>query len=803
MFTDLAHEIRTALRALARVPVLTAVIVLTVGIGIGASTAIFAAVDAALLRPLPYADSGRLVWIYTDAPPFKWRFSVADFLALEAQQTHFESVAAYTDRSMAFTTGATAELLNGRVVTASYFRLLGIVPALGRDFAPWDAKPGSAPVVIVSDGFWRQRLGSRMDIVGTAVRLDGADYTVAGVLPPRVGPFERRQDFFLAAQLSPPPRRGPFLYTVVGRLRDGAEPASATAELHAINRRIFPLWESSYQDDKATWNMTDLKARVVGDVGTIAGLSLAAVGLVWLIACVNASNLLVARVTSRRRELVVRAALGASRARVLRPLFVESALLAAAAAALGVVLARVGVDVVRSVGATYLPRTHDVALDGRVLAFLVILAAISAAIFAIVPAFQGSGMRLDQSLRSGRSSTAGVGARRLRQGLVAGQFAICTPLLIVAALLLVSLNALRQVDLGFDTRNVVTATVRLPSALYQREGSVAAFWAELLTRLQSLPGVVGVAFADGRPPNDVGNFNNFELEESVTPPSGSGQAQPVTAWVAVSPEYFSVLGLTLVEGRLLDARDAQRETIESVVVDRAWARRFFPGQSAIGKRFKEGGCTQCPWTTVVGVVSEVKYAGLEQPDQGTVYWALGDDTSRVAVLRTQGTPSAVLPGVRSVVSGLDANVVLTDVATIDQLVAESLDSSRSLSLLVASLAAIALLLSVVGIYGVMAFYVEQHSRDISIRMALGGRARNVIQLVVGRGLAVVAAGIGLGLIGAFASTRLMATLLFGVDPVSVPTFAAAALGLFLTALAACLIPAVRATRMEPGVLLRD
>jgi predicted permease len=563
------------------------------------------------------------------------------------------------------------------------------------------------------------------------------------------------------------------------------------------------LWESSYQDDKATWNMTDLKARVVGDVGTIAGLSLAAVGLVWLIACVNASNLLVARVTSRRRELVVRAALGASRARVLRPLFVESALLAAAAAALGVVLARVGVDVVRSVGATYLPRTHDVALGGRVLAFLVILAAISAAIFAIVPAFQGSGMRLDQSLRSGRSSTAGVGARRLRQGLVAGQFAICTPLLIVAALLLVSLNALRQVDLGFDTRNVVTATVRLPSALYQREGSVAAFWAELLTRLQSLPGVVGVAFADGRPPNDVGNFNNFELEESVTPPSGSGQAQPVTPWVAVSPEYFSVLGLTLVEGRLLDARDAQRETIESVVVDRAWARRFFPGQSAIGKRFKEGGCTQCPWTTVVGVVSEVKYAGLEQPDQGTVYWALGDDTSRVAVLRTQGTPSAVLPGVRSVVSGLDANVVLTDVATIDQLVAESLDSSRSLSLLVASLAAIALLLSVVGIYGVMAFYVEQHSRDISIRMALGGRARNVIQLVVGRGLAVVAAGIGLGLIGAFASTRLMATLLFGVDPVSVPTFAAAALGLFLTALAACLIPAVRATRMEPGVLLRD
>ena len=800
MFNDLAHEVRTALRALARVPVLTAVIVLTVGIGIGASTAIFAAVDAALLRPLPYTDPDRLVWIYTDAPPFRWRFSVVDYLALEAQQTHFESVAAYTERSMAFTTGATAELLNGRVVTASYFRLLGIIPALGRDFSPADAKPGSPRAVIVSDSFWRQRLGSRTDIVGSAVRLDGADYTVAGVLPPKVGPFERRQDFFLAAQMPAPSRRGPFNYTVIGRLHAGVDRGAAAPELQAINRRIFPLWKSSYQNDKATWNLADLKARVVGNVETIAGLSLAAVGLVWLIACVNASNLLVARVTSRRRELVVRAALGASRARVLRPLFVESALLAAAAAALGVLLAWVGVDVVRTAGATYLPRTYDIALGGRVLAFLAALAAISAAIFAIVPAFQGSGMRLDESLRSGRSSTAGAGARRLRQGLVAGQFAICTPLLIVAALLLVSLNALRQVDLGFDTRNVVTGTVRLPSALYQREGSVAAFWAELRTRLLSMPGVAGVAFADGRPPNDVGNFNNFELEESATAP---GQAQPVTPWIAVSPEYFSVLGLTLVEGRLLDARDAGRENIETVVVDRAWARRFFPGQSAIGKRLKEGGCTQCPWTTVVGVVSEVKYAGLEQPDQGSVYWALGDDTSRVAVLRTQGNPSAVLPGVRSVVSGLDANVVLTDVATIDQLVADSLDSSRSLSLLVASLAGIALLLSVVGIYGVMAFYVEQHSRDISIRMALGGRARNVIQLVVGRGLAVVAVGIGLGLLGAFASTRLMATLLFGVDPVSVPTFAAAAVGLFLTALVACLIPAARAIRLEPAVLLRD
>jgi predicted permease len=799
MFNDLTHEVRTALRALGRVPVLTAIIVLTVGIGIGASTAIFAAVDAALLRPLPYADSGRLFWIYTDAPPFRWRFSAVDFLALEAQQTHFESIAAYTERSMAFTTGATAELLNGRVVTPSYFKLLGIVPALGRDFVPADAKQGSAPVVILSDGFWRQRLGSRTDVVGTSVRLDGADYTVAGVLPPKVGPFERRQDFFVAAQLSAPPRRGPFLYTVIGRLRDGVDPASATAELRAINRRIFPLWKSSYQDDKATWNMGDLKARVVGDVATMAGLSLAAVGLVWLIACVNASNLLVSRVTSRRRELAVRAALGASRGRVLRPLFIEGALLAFAAAALGVVLARVGVDVVRSVGATYLPRTYDVALSGRVLAFLAVLAAVSAAIFAIVPALQGTGMRLDESL-SGRTSTAGVGTRRLRQALVAGQFAICTPLLIVAALLLVSLNALRQVDLGFDARNVVTGTVRLPSALYQREGSVAAFWAELRTQLQSLPGVAGVAFADGRPPNDVGNFNNFELETSATPP---GQSQPVTPWVAVTPEYFTVLGLTLVEGRLLDARDAGRDTIQSVVVDRAWARRFFPGQSAIGKRFKEGGCTQCPWTTVVGVVSEVKYAGLEQPDQGTVYWPLGDDTSRVAVLRTQGNPSAVLPAVRSAVSGLDANVVLTDVATIDQLVSESLDSSRSLSLLVASLASIALLLSVVGIYGVMAFYVEQHSRDISIRMALGGRARNVIQLVVGRGLAVVAAGIAVGLIGALVSTQLMSTLLFGVEPVSVPTFAAAALGLFVTALGACLVPAARAVRLEPAVLLRD
>lgn len=801
MLQDLMQDIRISLRTLLRVPVLTLTVILTVGLGIGATTVIFSAIYAALLRPLPYADPDRLVWIYTDAPPFQFRFSVADYLALDAQQTQFEGIAGFTNRTVAFSDGNAAELLSGRQVSWTYFGLLGIRPALGRDFTEVDARPGRPPAVIVSHGFWQRRLGGRSDLIGRPIRLDGADHTLAGVLPSTVGPLEQRQEFFIVAQFSTPPRRGPFPYWMLGRLRPGVDPSAAASELRAINRRIFPIWKASYQDEKATWSLMDLKARLVGHVHTMAGLALAAVALVWLIACANASNLLIARVTSRRRELAVRAALGASRGRVVRHLLVESGLLAAGAACIGVVLAWFGIALVQDVGANYFPRTHEITLAGPVLLVLAAGTLVSGLIFGLIPALHGSGGPVDESLRSaGRSATGSPSVRRLRRILVGSQFAISTPLLVAAGLLLASLNELSQVEVGFDGRHVITGSVRLPAALYQTPGSVTSYWDELKRRLEALPSVAGVAFADSLPPDTAFNVNNFDLEDFPTP---VGQSQPATPWVAVTPEYLRVLGLTLLEGRFLDERDAQLPNLESVVVDRTWATRFFPGRSALGKRFKEGGCTDCPWTSVVGVVSDVKYGGLDQPDQGTVYSPLSGQLSRFVVLRTHGDPLIALPSVRQVARELDPGVPLTSVATIEELIAQSLHTPRSLSTLVAGFALIALVLSAVGIYGVMAYYVQQHAKDISIRLALGGRTVDVLRLVVGQGMTLVMGGVAVGLLTAFASTRLMSSLLFGVSAGDAITFLAVSLFLMSVALAACLVPARRALNLEPAAVLRN
>lgn len=801
MFQDLLQDLRICLRSLLRAPLLMATIVATVGLGIGATTVIFSAIHAALLRPLRYADPGQLVRIYTDAPPYKFRFSVADYLALLAQQTSFEQIAGYTDRPMAWSDGEVAERLRGRVVSWSYFPLLGIRPALGRGFTESDGRPGSAPAVMVSHEFWQQRLGGRTDAIGRPIRLDGSDYALTGVLPRTVGPVEQRQDFFVAAQWDTPPRKGPFFITVLGRLRQGSDRTAAASELRAINRRIFPLWKASYQDDKATWSMMDLKAHVVGDVGTTAGLSLAAVGLVWLMACANASNLLIARVTGRRRELAVRTALGASRGRVIRHLLAESSLLATFAAAFGIALAWAGISLLRTLGAAYLPRTQEISLDGPVLMLLAGVTAVSGLLFGLVPALHGSGGPVDESLRSlGRSSTGSVSVRRLRRLLVGSQFAIATPLLVVAGLLLASLNTLGRVDLGFDSHNLLSGSILLPAAQYREPGRVAAFWDELQRRVEALPGVSGVAFADGRPPNEVGNFNNFDLEDSPTPP---GQSQPVTPWVAVTPEYFRLLGLTLVQGRVFDERDGREPDIEVVVVDRAWAKRFFPNESAVGKRFREGGCTRCPWTTVVGVVSDVKYAGLDKPDQGSVYTPMTGQGFRYLVVRTGTDPRTLLPAVRQVVRELDPSLPFSSVATIEEMVERSLQRPRSLSLLVGAFALVALLLSVVGIYGVMAHYVQQHAKDISIRLALGGSSADVLRLVVGQGMQVVASGVGVGLLTALVLTRLMSSLLFGIGAADAFTFVGVAVVMLVVALLACGVPAGRAIAVPPAAVLRN
>jgi putative ABC transport system permease protein len=796
---DLRQDFHVSARTLLRAPLLTLTILIIVGLGIGATTVMVGAIDVAFLRPLPYPDAARLEWIYRDAPPFEFRFSVVDYLAIESQQTRFDRVAAFTGRAMTFSDGTSADLLEGREVSWSYFRTVGIRPSMGRDFEEKDGVPGSPRMAIVSHSLWQQRLGGRADAIGRPIRLDGLDYVLAGVLPPRVGPLEHRQDFFIAAQFSAPSRRGPFLYWMVGRLKPGVERSVAIEELQAINRRIFPLWKSSYQDEKSTWKVVDLRDRLVRRSRSTAAIALSAAAFVWLIACMNASNLLVARVTGRRRELAVRAALGASRARVIRLLLVESSLLAAGAAAIGAALTPPGIALVRRVGGAYLPRTQELAVDAPLLGVLATIALVSFVVVAFLPALHAFAGPLGNSLRSeGYTTTGNRATQRLRRALVSGQFAISTPLLIASALLLITLNELKRVDIGFSERQLLTASVRLPAERYKEDASVVALWDELARRLSGVAGVTGVAFTDTLPPDGASNINNFELEGLLPE-----QARAATPWAAVSPGYFRVLGLSLLEGRLLDEHDARTEYLESVVVDRAWARRFFPGRSALGRRFKEGGCSTCPWTTVVGVVSDVRYTGLSQPDEGTVYWPLSGGSSRSVVLKTAGDPHLVLPQVRQVLHAVEPAAPLTDIATIDDLVAQSLDAPGSLSWLVAAFALVAVLLSLVGIYGVMAHFVQQNRKDISVRLALGGSAAAVERHVVGHGVSAVGAGIAIGVVIALAGTRVMANLLFGVTAIHLPTFMGVSLALLATALVACAVPARRAANLEPAAVLRD
>ena len=799
LFQDVVQDVRIAVRSLLRAPVLTLTIVASVGLGLGATAAIFSAVNAAVLRPLPYPDADRLVRIYTDVSPNKYPFSVVDYRAFAEQQTTFEQTATYSNRPVSFHHGDSAELLDTRIVSWGFFSLLGITPAAGRDFSEADGRPGAPLVAIASHAFWQQRLGGRRDVIGSPLRLDGAEYTLVGVLPPSQGPLERRFDLFLIQQFAPPLRKGPFFLSVIARLPRGAHPSAATSELRAINRALFPIWQASYQDDSATWGMEDLKTTLLDDVGTLAGLSLAAVALVWIIACTNASNLLVGRATSRQPDLAVRAALGASRGRILRHLLAESAVLATASAAVGLGIALGGMRLLKAYAGDYVPRTDEIHLDGATIAFVAALAVSSALLFGLLPALQATRSTARGAIQSARTTTGGRGARRLRRALVAAQFAIATPLLIVAALLVTSLHRLKDVDLGFDTSRVLTASIRLPATQYREVSRSRAFWSELQQDLEAVPGVASVAFADGLAPNNVNNLNNFDLERHPTP---AGQPQPVAPWVAVTPGYVRTLGLTLLEGRFLDDRDALQDDELAVVVDRAWARKYFPGKSAVGERLRGGGCTTCPWTTVVGVVSDVKYAGLDKPDDGTVYTSLDGRTSRYVVVSTSGDPQALTAPLGRVLRRLEPAAPLTDVATMTTLVDDALERPQALSWLVTGFAFVALVLSAIGIYGAMGYYVQQHLREICIRMALGGSRTDVARLVIVQGMGVAAFGIAVGLGLAFATTRFVSSLLFGVGTLDVSAYTTAGAVLMAVAFVACGVPAWRAMRLQPAAVLR-
>jgi len=752
---------------------------------------------AVLVDALPYADSSSIYWIYTDNPPYRFRFSVVDYRALEADHPAFSAIAAYQTNTVTVTSRDLAERVTRKAVTGSYFSLLCQRPHLGRVFDPSDDDRRELSAVLTYR-FWTQRFGGDPSVIGRGLTIDGEAHTIVGVLERTDRPLEHNVAVFTVAHWPAPTRKGPFFTTVLARPRPGVSQAAAIDTLRATNRRLFPIWRSSYQDENATWGMVDLKSRVVGDVGSTLGFVLAAVGCVWLLACTNASNLLIARGLQRSRDLAIRGALGASRARLLRHVMVEAAMLIAAATVVGVVIAAGSLWLVTVYGADYIPRVDEIQFSSGTFLWLAVLSLATGVILGLLPALHGSRLRVDDVLRAGgRSTTGGPAARRVRRVLVAAEFALATPLLVAAVLVLTSLGQLTRVPVGVDTGRLLTGSVSLPAGRYAKEADRQAFWKRALERLAKVPGVDSAALSDSRPPDESSNRNNFDLEAHPTP---SGRNQPNSPWVSVSPSFFNTFGVRLERGRLLDDRSLQEDVI---VVDRAWANRYFPGEDVIGRRLRSGGCTTCPWTTIVGVVANVKWTGLDASEEGTIYGPLEDLPNAFVVLRTAGNPATLALSLRQAIKELDPGLALANLATGDELVSQALARPRYLGVLIAAFACTALVLSVVGIYGVMAYFVQQSRRDIGIRLALGGDARGVRRMVVLQGLNVAFFGVIAGVVAAVLGGRLMATVLFGVTATDPRALVGVPMGLVAAAILACLIPAQRAAAVDPAEILRE
>jgi putative ABC transport system permease protein len=794
LWRDLVHSVRS----LTRTPALALTVVLTVGLGLGATTAMIAVVRAVLVSPLPYANAGSVYWIYTDNPPFRFPLSVVDYRWLENDHAAFSQIAAYSADTVTVSDAGQADRVTLKRVTGSYFPLLQQRAQLGRLFDPSDDTRGERTLVLTNE-FWARRFGADPSIVGRMLTVDGERYTIAGVLPPSEGPLERGVAFFTLAHWPQPTRKGPFFLRVLGRLAPGVSQTAAGDALHTSNRRLFPIWKSSFHDEKSTWGLQDLKSRIVGDIGAILMTVLAAVACVLLIACANAVNLLVARALNRTREIAIRGALGASRARLLQHLFAETAVITIASVTIAAAVAAGAVALVTKYGGQYVPRVDEVRVGPVEIGWLALLGVASAVLIGLVPAVFCSRVQIGVALSAGgRSGSDAPATRRVRRALVAAEFALATPLIVSAVLVAASLDQLSRVDVGIDTSRLWTASVSLPQSRYPRSDDRKAFWDRARLALGGVPGVQAVSLADSRPPDQAGGRNNIDLEDHPTPP---GQNQPICTWVEVSPEFTKTVGLRLEAGESLERFPVEANVI---LVDRAWANRFFPGQTVVGRRLHEGGGKE--WVTVVGVVSDVKWTGLDSRadgNDGTIYGAMVGPSTAFLVLSTAGAPAAISNTVVRTIASLDPQLALADVATGDQLVSTSLTQPRYLTVLIGIFALTALVLSIVGVYGVMAYFVQQHARDIGIRLALGGEPSRVGRMVITHGLQFVAIGVAAGVVSTFFAVRLLRTLLFGVSATDLRAMAGVPAVLMVVAVVACLVPARRAARLDPAEILRE
>ena len=808
--TNLWQDIRYGLRTLRKSPGFTLVALLTVALGIGANTALFSVVNAVLLRPLPVAGPEALVNVWGTNPQGgepRENASYPNFADWRAQQTVFAGVAAYVNTFATLTGDDTPEALDGLAVSPELFQTLGVRPALGRFFTAQETQADKAPVVI-SQEFWRRRFGARADIVGQPVTLDGKPHTVVGVLPAGFKfPFDtvNAKDFW--APLDPADemntKRGVGYLRVIARLKPGVTLTQAQAEMDTIAARLAAQYPE--HDEGHGLHLVATYEDVIGGVRRPLLVLLGAVGFVLLIACANVANLLLARATRRRREIAVRAALGASRWRVVRQLLTESLLLSLAGGAAGLLLALWGVDALRGALPEDVPRVREIALDGRVLVFTLGVAVLTGLVFGLAPALAATRMDVNEALKEGARGTGGWRRNRVRGFLVTAEVALSLMLLVGAGLLLKSFVRLREINPGFNPEHVLTFSVALPEARYENPAEQARFFRELLARTAAAPGVEASAGVFPLPFSGDHARGNFDIEGRAAENEGDS---PNALSYIISPDYLRALAVPLRRGRAFDERDTPNAS-RVVLINETLARRYFAGQDPVGRHLIVASIADLakPATCeIVGVVGDVKHDGLDAAPEAAYYLPYQQATlpfMTLVVRGAGGNPAALVAGARTSVAQLDKDLPVTDIKPMSDWLSASVAPRRFNMLLLGGFALLALCLAAVGIYGVMAYSVAQRTHEIGVRIALGAQTRDVLRLVVGQGMTLTLVGVAAGLLGALALTRVLATLLFGVTATDPLVFAGVTLLLALVALLACYIPARRAARVDPMIALRQ
>ncbi len=778
--------------------------VITLALGIGANTAIFSVVNSVLLRPLPYPNAERLMTIWEDhrarnGPEREWT-SPTGFEDWRDQAKSFDHVVALQGWGPTLNGQGEPEQLVGALVSHDALSALGVAPALGRAFRPEEDQRGVESVVIISHRLWLRRFGADPSLVGKRISLNGENLMVVGVMPAGFKfPIITNADVLRPIQtaLSAGCQRGCYTIRVMARLKPGVSEAQARAELNAIATRI----EHQFPDtnSKVAATLVPLHEFRVGPVKTQMLALLVAVGFVLLIACANVANLLLARSVTREKEIAIRASLGAGRWRIARQLLSESLLLAAIGGAAGLLLAYWLVDLLVSFIPQGTPRLDEIGVDGRALVYTMVITILTGLMFGSAPVWQLFKADLNQSLRDGGKGlyVARSGGRAL-SALVVVETALTLTLLVGAGLLVKSFIRLQRVDPGFDPRNVLTAVVTLPRAVYPERNQIAPFYSQLLERVRALPGVRSAAAISTLPLSGSNTDADFVIEGRPAPQPGQ---QPV-AWVSsVSHDYFRAIGMRLVAGREFDERDNENAP-RVVIISEATARRYFPNEDPIGKRIGNG--RPDGWREIVGVTADVKHFGLNQDARASMFFPHRQQPSRqmFIVARAAADPLSLSSALRTAVAAMDKNLAVSNISPMEEITAQSIGQERFTLLLLGVFSALALLLAVAGIYGVMSYAVAQRTHEIGVRVALGAQTRDVLKLVVSQGMALVLMGVGIGLASALALTRFIKGLLFGVSATDPMTFAGVAALLALVALFACWIPARRAAKVDPMVALR-